>query len=183
MALNSAVHRVALNVADLDRHYYADHALTVARHPSETEERMMVRLLAFALHAGEHLTFGRGIGATDEPEIAVRDLTGRIELWIDIGLPEERRLRKACGVADRVILYVYGGRSADLWFAKSQAELLRLRNLEIVAIAPETTTALTAMADRTMELQLTVQDGEAWFARGEIRVPIERRWLMGSPRR
>lgn len=180
MALNATLHRISVNVADLDRHYYADHGLTLARHPSETEERMMVRLLAFALHASERLEVGRGIGVTDEPEIGTRDLTGRIELWIDVGLPDERRLRKACGLAERVILYAYGGRNVDLWFAKAEAELSRFRNLEVIALATETTQALAALAGRSMELQLMVQDGEAWLTRGETRVPIQRRWLKGG---
>ena len=179
MALNATVHRAALNVADLDRHYYADHALTIARHPSETEERMMVRLLAFALHARERLEFGKGIGAPDEPDLGARDLTGRMELWIDVGLPDERRLRRACGIADQVILYAYGGRGVDLWFAKIEPELARCRNLQVFGLDAATTESLTALADRAMDLQLMVQDGEAWLSGGGARIPIGRRRLMG----
>ena len=182
MALNATIHRAGLNIADLDRHYYADHALTIARHPSETEERMMVRLLAFALHAGERLELGRGIGATEEPDVGRRDLTGRMELWIDVGLPDERRVRKACGVAGLVFVYAYGGRSVDLWFAKAAPEVARLRNLEVIAVEPETTRALAALAGRSMELQLTVQEGEAWVAGGDQRFVVERRWLQRASR-
>ncbi len=180
--MNASICRVDLNVADMDRHYYADHALTVARHASETDERMMVRVLAFALHAHERLEFGRGIGTADEPDLWLRDLTGRIDLWIDVGQPDERRMRKACGQSARVVVVAYGGRGVDVWWARTGADLARFENLEVVALGAATTDALTAMADRSMELQLTVQDGDAWFACGDARVLLERSWLTGSPR-
>ena len=157
MALTATIFKADLNVADLDRHYYADHALTLARHPSETDERMMVRALAFALHAHDRLEFGRGIGVADEPDLWLRDLTGRVELWIDVGLPDERRLRKACGLADRAVVYAYGGRNVELWWSKSEADLARCRNLEIILLALETTQALAGIAERRMNLQLTQQ--------------------------
>ena len=180
MAISSTIHRANLNVADMDRHYYADHALTVARHASETEERMMVRLLAFALHAHERLEFGRGIGATDEPDLWLRDLTGRVELWIDVGQPDDRRVRKASGLADRVVLYTYGGRTVDHWWTKAEPELARCGNLQVIALSPATTTALASLAERSMELQVMIQEGDAWLAGGETRIAIEREWLMGN---
>lgn len=179
--MNSTVCRVQLNVADMDRRYYADHALTVARHASETDERMMVRVLAFALHAHERLAFGRGIGTADEPDLYRRDLTGRVELWIDVGQPDERRMRKACGQSEQVVVYAYGGRGVDVWWARSGTALARFGNLAVIALGDATTAALTAMADRSMTLQLTVQDGEAWLAGGDARVLLERTWLMGAP--
>jgi uncharacterized protein YaeQ len=181
MALSATIYRVELNVADLDRHYYADHALTLARHPSETDERMMVRLLAFAFQANERLEFGRGIGTADEPDLWQRDLTGRMELWIDVGQPDERRIRKACGQADRVVIYAYGGRTVDAWWARAKPELVRCKNLEVISVPTATTQALAALADRSMELQMTIQEGDAWLASGDARIAIEREWLMGAP--
>ena len=181
MASNATIFKADFNIADMDRHYYADHALTIARHPSETDERMMVRLLAFGFHAHERLEFGRGTGSDDEPDLSQRDLTGRLELWIDVGLPDERRLRKACGQADRVVVYAYGGRGIDLWWSKTEPELARCKNLTVVALAADDTAALAALADRTMTLQLTVQDGDAWLASGDSRLVIERAWRMGRP--
>src|SRR5688572_33449862 len=99
MATGSTIYRADLSIADMDRNYYADHSLTVARHPSETEERLMVRLLAFAVFAAADLEFGRGLSTDDEPDLWRRDLTGLVELWIEVGLPEEKWLRKACGRA------------------------------------------------------------------------------------
>jgi uncharacterized protein YaeQ len=179
--VNATVCRVDLNVADMDRHYYADHALTVARHASETDERMMVRVLAFALHARERLAFGRGIGSTDEPDVWLSDLTGRTELWIDVGLPDERRVRKACSLSQQVVIYAYGGRGVDVWWARVGRDLRRFQNLDVVALGAATTQALAGMAERSMSLQLTVQDGEAWFAGGDERVTLERTWLAGTP--
>ena len=180
MALTATIHKAEMNVVDMDRHYYADHSLTLARHPSETGERMMVRLLAFALHAHERLEFSRGLSTTEEPALWQRDLTGRIELWIEVGQPDERRLRKACSQSERVVVYAYGGRSVELWWGKIEQELARNKNLEVVALPAETTNALAAMADKTMDIQVMVQDGEAWLLSGDVRIAIVRKWLMGT---
>ncbi len=181
MASNAAIHRVELNVADMDRHHYADHSLTIARHPSETEERMMVRLLAHALWSHERLEFGRGIGVTEEPDLWQRDLTGRIERWIDVGLPDERRIRQACGQSDEVIVLAYGGRTADLWWEKAKGELPKGKKLSVVFVSPETTSAMSRLAERTMTAQFMVQDGERWLALGDERFVIGLEWRLGQP--
>ncbi len=116
MALKATIFKADLQIADMDRRYYGDHTLTIARHPSETDERMMVRLLAFAMHADEALSFGRGLSTDDEPDLWRKDLTGTIEIWIDVGLPDEKRVRRACGRARQVFVYSYGGRGAELWW-------------------------------------------------------------------
>ena len=90
MALNATTYKVEPAISDMDRGYYATHALTLARHPSETDERMMVRVLAFALHAHEYLEFGQGMTNEDEADLWRKDLTGAIELWIDVGIPDEK---------------------------------------------------------------------------------------------
>ncbi len=173
MALNAKIFKFALNIADLDRHYYADHALTVARHPSETNERMMVRLLAFALHASETLEFGRGISTDDEPTLWDKDLTGQIKLWIDVGLPDERIIRRACGRAQKVIVYGYGGRGADMWWNANEKALARNENLIVKLISYDISKALAAMADRSATtLQCTIQDGSVWMDDGKERVEI-----------
>src|SRR5512146_3446050 len=150
MALNSTIYKVELQVSDMDRHYYATHALTLARHPSETEERLMVRLLAFALYADERLQFGKGIGSEDEPDLWRRDLTGDILEWIDLGQPDEQRIRKACGRARQVIVITYGGRGADIWWEKNQAQLARAKNLAVIDIAAPAVGALAALSTRNM---------------------------------
>ena len=173
MASNATIFKATLQIADLDRNYYADHALTIARHPSETDERMMVRLLAFVRYAHETLVFGRGLSTEDEPDLWRRDLTGAIELWIDVGQPEERRLRRACNRAAQVCVFNYGGRGADLWWEQNRAVLERLDNLTVLNLAYETSRTLAGLAQRNMPLQCTVQEGQVWLADGQRAVPID----------
>ena len=125
MVLKSTVFRVGLSIADIDRGYYRDHVLRVARHPSETDERMMARLLAFALHADDALEFGRGLSTDGEPDLWKRGLTGAIDMWIDVGLPEPSELRKACGRAREVFVLAYGGRAVDVWWEGARDRLAR----------------------------------------------------------
>ncbi len=177
MALKSTVFRANLAVADLDRNYYAQHALTLARHPSETDERMMVRLLAFALHADERLEFGRGLSAVDEPALWLKEYSGEIRLWIEVGLPDERLLRRAAGRAAQVVVLAYGGRAVDIWWGREGPQLARLDNLRVLSLGEEQSSALAALAARNMQLQCTIQDGQVWFTDGTTTLPIEPRRL------
>lgn len=173
MAIKATIFKADIQIADMDRNYYADHSLTLARHPSETDERMMVRLLAFTLFASEGLGFGKGLCVDDEPDLWRKDLTGAIELWIDVGLPDEKWIRKACGRADKVVVVSYGSRSADVWWEQNQGRLNRLENLAVHRVPFEATQSLAAMAERTMRLQCTVQDGQVWITNGRDTVHIE----------
>jgi uncharacterized protein YaeQ len=161
MAANATVFRAELQVSDMDRHYYATHALTLARHPSETDERLMVRLLAFALYADERLEFARGSASDDEPDLWLKSRSGEIELWIDVGQPDESRIRKACGRANEVVVVNYHGRSADLWWDKVRPALARCGNLTVIDIDAATMAELAALTDRGMRLQCMIQDGQA----------------------
>ena len=160
MALNSTIYKVELQVSDMDRHYYATHALTLARHPSETEERLMVRLLAFALYADERLEFGKGISDEDEPALWRKAYTDEIELWIEVGQPDESRIRKACGRARQVVVISYGGNAAELWWNKIGSLLARHRNLTVLEIPAATVAQLVALLQRGMRLQCLIQDGQ-----------------------
>jgi len=164
MASNATIYKALLQIADMDRQYFQDHALTLARHPSETEERMMVRVLAFALHADEALSFGRGVGTEDEPPLWQRDLTGAIDCWIEIGQPDDKLLRQACGRSKQVIVYAYGARSAEVWWANQRQSLDRFKNLSVTLLPMESVRALAEMARPTMQLQWTIQDGHIWIA-------------------
>lgn len=159
MALKATIFKADLQIADMDRNYFADHALTLARHPSETDERMMVRLVAFILHAREGLVFGKGLCEDDEPDLWQKDLTGAIQLWIDVGQPDEKWLRKACNRAEETVLVNYGGRSSDVWWEQNRAALSRLDKLTVLRLPAEAGEALTSLANRTMRLQCTIQDG------------------------
>src|SRR6187455_2453146 len=173
MASNSTIFKAALQIADVDRHYYQDHALTLARHPSETDERMMVRLLAFALHAHDALSFGRGLSTEDEPDLWRRDLTGAIDQWIDVGLPDEREVRKACGRAREVHVLAYGGRAADLWWQGARGKLEPQDRLAVTEVPIEASRALAQLANRSMRLQFTIEDGHVFVADGATSVPVE----------
>lgn len=181
MALTATVFKADLQIADMERGYYADHHLTLARHPSETDERLMVRALAFALHASERLQFTKGLCADDEPEIWEKSLSDEVELWIDVGLPDERRIRKACHWAQRVIVYAYGGNAAERWWDRTHNKVTRFSNLSVVNLPAAATRQLADLADRSMRLQCTVQDGQVWFGTHEQTVLIEPEWWYGEP--
>lgn len=160
MALSATIYKIELHVADSDRHYYGSHTLTVARHPSETAERMMVRLLAFAMHASEHLVFTRGLSDTDEPDIWLKDLTGAIDLWIEVGQPAETRILKACGRANQVVIYCYNGHASKLWWESARNKLERARNLKVICLPSESTRMLATQVQRSMVLHVNIQDNE-----------------------
>ena len=160
MALNSTTYKIELSISDMDRGHYATHTLTLARHPSETDERLMVRLLVFALRADERLQFGKGISSDDEPDLWRKDLTGEILQWIELGQPDEQRIRKACGRARQVVVVNYGGRASDIWWEKNAAQLARAKNLTVIDIPAPAVVELTALAERGMRLQCMIQDGQ-----------------------
>lgn len=172
MALKATIFKATLNIADMDRHYYADHQLTLAQHPSENDERMMIRLLAFALNAREGLEFTKGLSTDDEPELWQKSLSDEIELWIELGLPDESRLRKACNRARQVILYAYGARAVPIWLEKHKSKLSRFRNLTIIELPTESTEALAGLVERNMNFQISIQDGEVSFSNESALVNI-----------
>jgi uncharacterized protein YaeQ len=180
MALKSTIFKAELTVADLDRHHYADYRLTIARHPSETDERMMVRVLAFALFAAERLRFGRGLSDADEPDLIEEDLTGRITHWIEVGLPDERAVARAGGRADRVSVVAYGGQGAKLWWQGIENKLVRQKALTVIALAPEETRALAALAERAMRLAATIQEGGVMLGNGDALVTLHPQRLRGA---
>lgn len=172
MAIKATIFKAELNIADMDRHYYADHALTIARHPSENDERMMVRLLAFALNASESLTFTRGISTDDEPDLWQKNLSDEIELWVELGQPDEKRIRQACARAQQVIIYTYQPRSAPLWWQQIEKKLARFENLTVYNLADDLASQLGALASRNMQLQCTIQDGDIWLSDSEHNLAV-----------
>lgn len=171
MALKATVCKAELAVSDFTRDYYETHSLTLAQHPSETDERLMVRVLVFALHAGPALELGRGL-SSDEPDLWRKDLTGQIELWIEIGQPDEQSLRRVCGRAQQVFVYTYSGNSAEAWWSKIGESLRSRSNLSVIDIAPASTKALATLAQRAMQLQCFIQDGEVQMLSDARTVPV-----------
>ena len=158
MAANATIYKASLNIADMDRHYYAEHDLTLAKHPSENDLRLMVRLAAFVLNAQEDLSFSKGISQDDEPDLWQKALDGEIKLWIDLGQPDEKRIRKACGRAEQVIIYTYQEGSALSWWKQAEKSLKRFKNLRVINLKIEG--SIETLAQRSMALQCNISDAE-----------------------
>jgi uncharacterized protein YaeQ len=186
VAQKATVCKAELQIADIDRSLYADHLVTLARHPSETDERMMIRLLAFALNVpsddrGGALEFAKGMWEPEEPELWQKDLTGRLLHWIEVGQPEERRLVKASGRADKVSVYAFS-HGAPAWWASLGSRVGRGGNVEAWLIPFEQSRELATLAQRGMKLQVNRQDGVVFIADGERSVEIAPVRLSAAPR-
>ncbi len=176
MAQNATIYKVELSISDMDRHYYETHKLTVAKHPSETDERLMVRILAFALNANEQLELTKGLSTDDEPDIWQKSLSDELELWVALGLPSEKVVRQSCGKAGKVIVYCYGGRTAEMWWDKIKNSTTRFDNLSVVNLSETDTVALEKLAGRSMKVQVNIQDSEVMISVGDSMVyvnPVE----------
>ncbi len=171
MAVGSTIYKCNLNIANMDTHYYTEHSLTMATHPSESDLRLMVRLITFALNASEELEFSKGISQDDEPDVWAKDLSGDIDLWIDIGQPDEKRIRKACGRSDKVIIYNYLEGSALSWWKQAEKTLGRFKNLLVYFLKIEGD--LELLVKRGMDLQCNITDGELTLIADEISIVVQ----------
>jgi uncharacterized protein YaeQ len=181
MALKATIFKAQLQIADIDRSVYLDHAVTIARHPSENDERMMMRLLALALnippddHNGQ-LDLGKGLSDVDEPDLAHADLTGRILHWIELGQPDDKRLQRASSRSDEVTVYSYAN-STPVWWAGIENKLGRLGKVAVWQIPADQSQELSRLAERSMRWQVTVQDGTCYVNTGKDTVEITPRLL------
>jgi uncharacterized protein YaeQ len=173
MAVKATVYKASIQIADMDRHYYADHQLTLAQHPSENDSRMMVRLLAFILNASESLSFSKGLCVDDEPELWDKSLSDEILLWVEFGQADEKWLRKACGRSKQVQLFTYGGRSVPIWWQQNQQGFERYKNLKVINIAEESVKGMEVFVGRSMDLQVSISEGEVWLSNSEHSLMIE----------
>jgi len=180
MALKSTIFKVNLQISDMDRHYYNEHSFTIARHPSETDERMMARIMIFAIHANEQLAFTKGLSTDDEPDIWQKSLSGEIEQWIDLGQPDEKRIRKACGVAKQAFIYCYSGSSAEIWWGQNSSKLQRFDNLSVINIPATDVQNLGKLAQKNMQLTCTIEDGIIWMSDGDSTVEMNLK-ILKSP--
>ncbi len=184
MALKAIIHKASVSFSDLDRNLYSDHTLTIARHPSETEERMMIRLLAFVLNAPANndlgtLEFGKDLWEADEPALSQYDLTGLLIHWIELGQPDEKRLVRVCGRSKKVTVYSYSS-TAPTWWAGVAGKLSRVNNLTVWQIPAAQSQALGALAGRSMDLQITLQEGVLFVGEGERNAEITPVRLFGA---
>ncbi len=177
MALKSTIYKAQVQISDLDRHYYDEANLTLAQHPSENDARMMLRLLSWIHNADERLEFNKELCESDEAEVWIRDYSGEINLWIAFGLPDEKILKRACSRAKQVRLYAYGERAASVWWQSMQPKTYGLENLEVILISDEQLAQLAAMAQRSMQLQVTIQDETLWISSDTTSLEISPQWL------
>lgn len=176
MATKATIYKALLNIANMDRHYYADHNLTMAKHPSETDLRLMVRLVAFILNADEELEFCKGIAQEDEPDLWKKSLGGEITLWIDLGQPDEKRIKKACGRSEKVIIYTYQEGMATSWWKQIETSLTRFSNLQVIHL--DIDGDIEHLAKRSMSLQANISDNELTLIDEKHSVVIrEKSWM------
>lgn len=172
MASRFTVIKARLHIADIDRGYYADPVLTLARHPSETDERVAMRLMAFMRHAGPELALANGLTEEDEPDLWEKEATGDIRLWVEVGLPDAKRIRKVCTRARHVVIYSYGGRAAHMWWEAQQGKLQALENLAVFDVPSAASQALAALVQRTMDLNCLIQEGDMVVTDGKTSVTV-----------
>jgi uncharacterized protein YaeQ len=176
MALKATVFKVEMNIADMCRHHYQDYSLTVARHPSETDLRMFARILAFSILAQDTLVFTKGLSTDDEPELWVKDDTGRILTWVELGQPDEKRIKKACSLAEHVFIVNYQARSSQVWRTQGNIKHATFKNLHIIEINEASLTTLAEQVSRQISLQINIDEDELWVscAEASLAVPYTR---------
>ena len=184
MAIKATIYKAAIQLADMDRHHYGDYEVTLARHPSETDERLLIRLLAFALRVPKTndlgaLEFAKDMWEPDEPSLWQKNLTGQLEQWIEVGQPDEKRLMRASGRSRQVCVYSFSA-STPIWWSGIATKITRARNLSVWQVPAEQSQALAALADRSMRLQVTLQDGAIWVSDNQQSVEVTLRRLYGD---
>ena len=180
MAIKATIYKVKLDISDCDRNYFHNHDLTVSCHPSETEQRMMVRLLAFSLFASDSLAFTKGLCADDEPELWDKNLSGELEQWLSLGQIDEKQLRKSLGRSTQVTIFTYAGQKSSLWWNKNKPQYSQLKNLQIINIKTEDVGAMQDLVSRNMTLQITIQEGIIWLSDSSQTISIEPEIFLGS---
>jgi uncharacterized protein YaeQ len=165
MALKATIYKVDLNIANMDKHYFANHNFTLACHPSETTERLMLKILAFCYLAHDDLEFTKGLYDVDLPELWRKNLTDDILQWVEIGMPDETRLRKSCQRAEQVVVFTYQP-LADVqnWWRGVQAKAERFNNLAVLSIDEADLTRLASFNARTMQIQCNIQDDHLFIS-------------------
>ena len=178
MATKATIYKAMLNIANMDTNYYAEHNLTLAKHPSESDMRLMVRLVAFVLNANEDLVFTKGISQDDEPDLWQKSMGGDIELWIDLGQPDEKRIKKASGRSDEVIIYTYQEGMASSWFKQNEKVLKRFSNIKVVHL--EFDGDIENFASRSMNLQCNISDMELSIIAGDDTIVVSEKVLYST---
>ena len=181
MALKATIFKADISITDMDRNYYNEHNLTIARHPSENDERMMLRIIAFIVNAHERLQFTKGLSDDDEPDLWQKSFSDEIELWIELGQPSEQRIKKGCNQSQQMMIYSYANNSFEEWWKKEKTKLQTRKNLSVFTLPEELITTLANTVQRSMQIQATIQDGQIWLTIGgadtteSLEIVIEKR--------
>ncbi len=184
MAIKATIYKARVQLADMDRNCYRDQDVMIARHPSETDERMLIRLLAFALNLPTdddqgRLELAKDMWDADEPALWQKDFTGEIQHWIEVGQPEDKRLMQASSRSGRVSVYCFSA-SAAQWWKTIATKITRAQNLTVWQVPPAQSQALAALVDRSMKLEVTVQDGTVWVGDRKTSVEVSPVRLFGD---
>ncbi|MBD3586776.1 YaeQ family protein [Salinimonas sp. HHU 13199] len=163
MALKATIFKSHLSISDMDRNYYQDHNLTIARHPSENNERMMLRIIAFIVNAHERLQFTKGLSDDDVPDLWQKNYSDDVALWIELGQPSEQRIKKGCNQSQHMMIYAYADNSFDAWWKKEKSRLQSRRNLSVHTVPEALAAPLANAVQRAMQIQVTIQDGQMWL--------------------
>ncbi len=171
-ALKATIFKADISITDLDRNYFADHSLTIARHPSESDQRMMLRVLAFILNADEKLEFTKGLSEVEDPDIWLKDYSDQVLLWIELGTPSEQRVKKGCNQSRQMRVYAYADNAFEEYLKKEQGKLAMKNNIDFFSFPNEVAEQLANIVERNMQIQITIQDGVVWFNVGEVTLEI-----------
>jgi len=162
VALKPTIYKFRISLSDINRNYYDTLNLTLAQHPSETTERMMVRVLVYCINAEENLSFTKGLSAIDEPDLWIRTLDEQTALWIDVGEPAVERVKKASRVAQQVKVYSFNSKS-DVWWEQGESKFRQL-NASYYRFDWESVKSLAALLTRTMDISVTITGDSAYVA-------------------
>ncbi len=181
MALGATIYKANIDISDVDRGYYGSHLCTLARHPSETEERLAIRMLAFCLYVGEtdmRLEFGRGLSMEGEPALWEIDDTGAIARWIDVGVPDIRQVRKAAGRSNEEIVIAYGEDRIEPWWKQNMSDMRKVEKLSVAMLKDAEVAQMIPLIGRTMHLTVTVQDSVVWLSDSVNTAQVQMHWLL-----
>jgi uncharacterized protein YaeQ len=173
MALKSTIYKARINLSNMNIHHYQDYALTIAKHPSENDLRMMIRLIAFALSAQEEVEFTKGISDDSEPDLWKKNYDGSIEHWIELGLPDERRIRQICAKASKVTIYTYHGNQAIQWFHSVENMVKRFSHLDVIYLSIEEGKSLENLVVKGMDFSISIEDNQLWIANDDERISVD----------
>lgn len=173
MAAGSSIYKASINLANLNTNYYEDLSLTIAMHPSENEVRMMYRLLAYLYSAHERLEFADGLGNPDLPDIWQKDLRGDIEHWVDLGQPDEKRIKKASSRSEKVSIFTYTPSKALTWFDKIKSKVKTNKKLNIYHFTEIENGPIEILAKRSLNLSCVIEDKHIYLSNDDIRVQID----------